>query len=251
MFTLIDLILLAVLGGVTWMVSNDGAWSAGCTFVCTILAGLLAMNFFEPLSILLTGAMQEWAYRWDMVALVGLFVGFVFLFRVLSERIVPTYIQVPAMVDQGGRWAFALATGYVTMAFLLTAVHTAPLPREFLGFRPERPNFFGVAPDRQWLGFTQYVTEKSFARFDRNIGIGASNKPLPHAFDAEYIPIPLGDGSTYANTIFPSFPIRYAMRRGGAPVAAAPAAVQPPRPAPVQPTPGGGGPAGGGSAPGF
>jgi len=248
--TLFDLILLAILGGVTWMVSNDGAWSAGVTFLCTLLAGLLAMNFFEPLAILLTGAMSEWEYRWDMVSLVGLFVGFVFLLRLATERFVPTYIQVPAMVDNVARWAFAFGTGYVTMAFLFTAVHTAPLPREFLGFRPEKAMFWGLAPDRQWLGFTQYVTEKAFARYDRNIGYSGT-KPLPHAFDAEYLPIPLGDGNTYSNTIFPSFPIRYAMRRGGAAVAAAAPALPPPRPAPAPApaTPGGTG--GGGPAVGF
>jgi hypothetical protein len=49
------------------------------------------------------------------------------------------------------------------MAILFTGLHTAPLPREFLGFSPERDNFFNAAaPDRQWLAFTQYVTENGF-----------------------------------------------------------------------------------------
>ena len=47
------------------------------------------------------------------------------------------------------RWTCGLATGYVTVAFLLTALHTAPLPREFLGFSGEKKNFFGIGADRQ------------------------------------------------------------------------------------------------------
>jgi len=248
--TLIDIICLAILGGVTWMVANDGAWSAGATFLSTLFAGLLAMNYFEPVAFKLqTFLPSDWGYRSDIIALVGLFAGFVFGLRLLSERLAPTYIQVPGMVDNIGRWGFAFGAGYVTMAFLLTAVHTAPLPRNFLGFEPEKKMFFGLAPDRQWLGFTQYVTEKAFARRDLNVGFTPDAKPLPHAFDAEYIVI--GDpANPYPNTIFPSFPIRYAQRRGGGAVAAAA-----PLPAPALPTPapsaGGGGasPGGGGGAP--
>src|SRR5262245_628429 len=204
---MIDILLLAILGGVTFMVANDGAWSAGATFLCVLVAGLVSMNFFEPLAVWLTGAVPTWGYRWDTICLIGLFGGFVFLFRTISERLAPTYIQVDGWVDNVCRWLFGGATGYVTMAFLLTALHTAPLPREFLGFRPERANLLNMwAPDRHWLGFTQYVTEKAFARYDRNIGFNKENKPLPHAFDGTYLPV--GDAANpYPNSIWPSFPM--------------------------------------------
>ncbi|OYW23089.1 MAG: hypothetical protein B7Z55_03890 [Planctomycetales bacterium 12-60-4] len=138
----------------------------------------------------------------------------------------------------------------------MTALHTATLPREFLGFTPERANLFGAAaPDRQWLGFTQYVTEHAFSRQDLAFLMGAPYG-TPHAFDAPYHQI--GDGpNAYGNTIWPSFPIRYAMRReqyafgssgvttlGGPPVPSGGAA-------PVVPPPVAAPPAGGGSAPAF
>ena len=90
----------------------------------------------------------------------------------------------------------------VTMAFLLTALHTAPLPREFLGFRAERANFFAIAPDRQWLGFVQYVTEH------------VCNSWPKRPFDGPQIK--LGDATDpnrIQNDTWPSFPIRYATRR--------------------------------------
>ena len=47
----------------------------------------------------------------------------------------------------------------------MTALHVAPLPREFMGFRPERKNLFDfAAPDRQWLALTQYVSETSLQK---------------------------------------------------------------------------------------
>jgi len=241
---MVDLALLIILGAVTWMVSNDGAWSAGCTFLSTLIAGLLAMNFFEPMAIMLEGAMPDWRSRVDMISLLGLFIGFVFLLRMISERIAPTYIQVPGMVDNVGRWGFAFGAGYVTVAVVCTSLLTAPLPRDFLNYRPERGNMFNIAPDRQWLGFTQYVTEKPFARKDPMSG-------LPRAFDAQYQVV--GDpANPYPNTIWPSFPIRYAMRRGAGATAAPTLQPVGPRPAPAQPGPGAGiapAPGGGGPAP--
>lgn len=207
---MIDILLLAILGIVTWCVASEGAWGAAFIFVSVLLAGLLAMNYFEPLATFLTNNISNsgaWPLRWDCIALIGLFIAFVFLFREITVRIAPTYMQVHPLVHEIGRWGFAAMTGYITMAFLLTALHTAPLPREFAGFTPERENFFSVvAPDRQWLGFTQYVSEKSM----RNGSVG-------HLFDGPEYEIP-----QQQNRVWPSFPIRYATRRSqGAIVGAA------------------------------
>ena len=195
---MIDILLLAVVGVVAWCVASEGAWGAGFTFVAVLMAGLLAMNFFEPLANYLEyniAGSAGWAARWDVISLVGLFTLFTFLLRLLADYLSPTFIPVHPLVHEGGRWGFGVLTGYITMAVLLTALHTAPLPREFIGFTPERNNFLGLAaPDRQWLGFTQYVSERSL-RGDR-------------IFDGPRLTI--GDSR---NQIWPSFPIRYASRR--------------------------------------
>ncbi|GIX03879.1 MAG: hypothetical protein KatS3mg113_0885 [Planctomycetaceae bacterium] len=209
---MIDTVLAAILIGVAYLSSSDGAWNAGVNFLCALLAGLLAMNFFEPLAIFLTRIVPEWGSRWDMICLLGLFAGFVYLLRLLSEQLAPVYIPVSALIEQLGRWLFAGLTGYLTMAIVLTALHTTPLPREFWGFRPERANLFNLAaPDRQWLGFVQYVTEHALARYDLNVGY-RNGRPVPHAFDGTFFQ--LGEPQQpYPNDIWPSFPIRYATRR--------------------------------------
>src|SRR5688500_3816467 len=119
----IDLLLLAVLGVVTWCVASDGAWSAAFTFLSVLLAGLLAMNFFEPLAGFLESnfsASPSWSYRWDLIALVGLFAALVFGLRYLTEYLAPTFMNVHPLLYEGGRWTLAFATGWVTMAVLLT-----------------------------------------------------------------------------------------------------------------------------------
>jgi len=235
---MIDIVCLVVVGIIVYCVSNEGAWGAGHSFLCVLLAALVAMNFFEPLASFLGGIVPAYRNYMDVIALVGLFVGLTFALRLGAEHLTPVYIGLPSTLDQVGKWLFGALTGYLTTAFLLAALHTAPLPREFMGFKPERNNFFGMAPDRQWLGFVQYVTEKPFARImfqDRD-----TKQLIAHAFDGRYEL--LGDKTAaYPNTIWPSFPIRYAMRReriennqsdGGA----APGPAQHVAPIPVNPT---------------
>jgi len=199
---MIDVALAIVVAVVTWTVAAEGAWGAAAVFLSVLLSGLVAMDFFEPLANLLESMFPvEWAGRVDFIALVSLFAGGVFGLRTLSERLAPGFIAVNSRVYDVFRWGFALATGYVTMAFLLTALHTAPLPREFMGFAPERKNFFGLtAPDREWLGFVQYVSEKSMrSSEDGRIFDGTSYR-----------------FRTQSNLIWPTFIFRYATRREAA-----------------------------------
>ncbi len=209
---MIDILCLAVIGAVAYFVSTEGAWGAVHSFLCVLISALIATNYFEQAAAILEGLSPGYRHFMDVIALVGLFIGCVFALRMGSEHLVQVYIGLPSAMDTAGKWLFGAATGYLTMAFLLMALHTAPFPREFLGFKPERPNFFGMAPDRQWIGFMQHVTEKPYGWYvfeDRDI---TPSKPIAHAFDGKYEL--LGDKkASYPNTIWPSFPIRYAMRR--------------------------------------
>lgn len=231
---MIDLILLLVLGVVTWCVASEGPWGASFTLIIALISGLLAMNFFEPAAVLLEKTLDlgsDWKARWDFIAFSLIFVAGIFGLRAATDYLHPGDVPVHPLLHDGLRWGAAAVTGYVTMAILLTSLHTAALPREFLGFKPERKNLLGIAaPDRQWLGFVQYLSENGFSRGD--------DGPI---FDGpEYAIVP-GD----APQIWPSFPIRYAHRReqigGGSQAAAAPLETsQPMQPVSRRPAPGSG-----------
>ncbi|MEM9702066.1 MAG: CvpA family protein [Planctomycetota bacterium] len=234
---MIDILLLAVWGGVTWFVANEGALGAVTTFFSVILGGLLAMNFFEPLAGVIEGALGE---RADIIALLVLFAAFVTGIRLACEQIAPRMLEVPTPVYHGVRWAFGGATGYVTMAILLTSLHTAPLPRTFLGFAPERGfmrpggNLFDVdAPDRRWLAFTRYVSLKPLAKGGSNTLVDETGAKLTTLSGFDHNTgygwgAVTSDGTHPASRAMPSFVIRYADRRqygaGAAAVVAAPSA---------------------------
>ena len=246
---MIEIASLIVVGVVTWLVASEGIWGAAQTFLCTLLAGLVAMNFFEPLANSLRGVVGD-NYA-DIAALLGLFTAMVFALRMGTEQLSLSYIQVFPMLDTVGRWVFGAITGYLTMAILMTALHTAPLPREFLGFKPERNNFFNVAPDRQWLGFTQYVSEKPLSKAIFKDKFGNEDIVITNAFDGKYEKV--GDPTKpYPNKFWPSFPIRYAMRRERIDNNQASAqSAQPVQQVAPTTSPGQGSPAGGAVNPGF
>ena len=212
---MIEVLMLIILAAVTYTVAGEGAWGAAITCLSVILAGLFAMNFYEPICNSLMGNDYWWQVRLDLVVLVGLFAAAVGGIRAGADYLSPTYIGVHRMLHEGARWGCGLLTGYITMAFLLTALHTAALDREFMGFKAERANFFQTAPDRQWLGFTQWTTERVFCKSPARI------------FDGPVIE--LGEPGAVPNKVWPSFPIRYATRRergAGAAVASKPAPAQ-------------------------
>jgi len=226
---MIDFLLLFIILVVAWCTASEGAWGAGLNFLCVLFAGLLAMNWFEPMADLFQSQMGtgNWAYRWDVIMLLGLFTVFVFGFRLITEYLMPTFVHVHGLVYDVARFGFGLATGYVTMAIFLTALHTAPLPREFIGFRPERNNLFEVAaPDRQWLALTQFVSENSLGRASTPVFDGVSFERI--------------EGKPETMQTWSSFPIRYASRReqfaSGA-AAAAPGSAAPSGAAPNAPPP--------------
>lgn len=203
----IDAIFLVVACLIAWWVAGDGFFSAAMTLLAVLFAGLAAMNFFEPLAEWLetiVPADSIWARGTDVIALVGLFLAFVLLLRACASRALRDGVAAHPLVEEPGRWICGAAAGYAASAFLLAALHTAPVPREFLGFTPERRCVFGLAPDRQWLGFTQYVSEHVFPRKIRL----ADGREAKRIFDGTPHVTPEGR-IEYRS----SFPIRYAHRR--------------------------------------
>jgi len=225
---MIDIILLAIFGVVIWMVASDGPWSAAIVFVSVLLSGLLAMNYFEPLANFLQSSVAssfEWQHRIDIIAFYGILCAGIFAFRTAGEALLPTYAELQGPVYEGARWGFAVLTGYLLTAIICMSLHLAPLPREFLGFTPERGNLLGTAPDRQWLALTQYISEKSMQR------IRPDGRPV--IFDGAVFPSNPADNTSLQ--IWSSLPIKYATRRqryvsGGA--APGPAVAPPPQTSP-------------------
>lgn len=220
---MIPIVLVIILALIAWVVASEGIWGSALTFLSVIFAGLIAMNFFEPLAGFLDNQVPSWRNRFDFIALIGIFAISVSILRELAARVAPVSIEVHPLFYQIGRWAFSVVAGYVTVAILLTAIHTINLPyRAFLGFKPAGDNLLGItAPDRQWLAFTQHVSENLFPRSQiiKHVRYGWDDRCL-RIFDGMRMPKAGKREAEY----FPTFIIRYTSRRAGA------AGMRPPTP---------------------
>jgi len=171
---LMILILLSCIG----VLYAEGLWSNAIRLVNVTTAGLLAMNFWEPLARWLEGLGDFFAsctYFWDYISLWVVFAVSLIVMRVLTNMISRVKVRFLKIVDQVGSVFFGACVGWVMVCFIMTTLHTAPLAKNFMGggFDTSRRMVLGLGPDRQWLGFTQQVSKGSFAW------------PEPSVFDAD------------------------------------------------------------------
>ena len=168
---LMFLILLACVA----MCYAEGMWSNAVRLINIITAGLLAMNFFEPLARMLTGWQPAYTYLWDFLSLWALFVVFMLIFRILTDQLSHVKVKFLKLADRIGSGVLALWIGWVMVMFTMTTLHTAPLAKNFMfeGFQPEERMFMGFGPDRWWLGFTQKMSLGGVLPFGHARGVAA------------------------------------------------------------------------------
>ena len=137
-------------------VDPRGLWSNAIMFFNVMTAAMLASNYFETLAI---GSPK--------MAVVHLSVGFSFDVGDLFARAAritlvdrQNFPRESPVQDAGGMGRgifFALWVGWIMVCFTTFSLHTAPLARNsFGGDFQETPSsnmFFGLAPDKQWLGW--------------------------------------------------------------------------------------------------
>ncbi len=147
------------------MLYQDGLWGNAVRLINVVTAALLATNYFEPAAAYLEGMQPSYSYLWDFLALWGLFVVFLALFRAATDTISRVQVKFLKLADQIGSVLCSAWIGWVLIAFTAFSLHTAPLGREFLGgsFVPEERVEKGGA-ELYWLGFMQRVSRGQFCR---------------------------------------------------------------------------------------
>ncbi|MBN2578970.1 MAG: CvpA family protein [Pirellulales bacterium] len=164
----VTLLMFVILFACLATLYADGLWSNAIRLINVVTAALLAMNYFEPLAAWLDAKQPTYTYYWDFLSLWGLFVIFSVIFRVLTDLLSRVKVRFLKIIDRIGSMILALWIGWVMVCFTMTSLHTAPLARNFMGkdngFKPEERMVMGLAPDRQWLAFTQWTSRGPYAR---------------------------------------------------------------------------------------
>ena len=160
--------LIIVFAACVGFLYTEGMWSNAIRLINVVTAALLATNFWEPVARVLENSVSKpFSYGWDIVALWGLFSVFMVVLSVLTAYASRVKVRFLGIADRIGGIAFAVLVGYVMVCFTTMSLHTAPLAKNFMGggFNPEKRMFMGLAPDRQWLQFAEWVSKGSFSRW--------------------------------------------------------------------------------------
>lgn len=195
---LFNALLILVVLGVFASLMSESLWSNALTLINVVTAALLATNFFEPLADWLESSIPSGAYFWDLISLWVLFAVVLGILRALTDNVSKISVKFKKPIETAGSYFFAAWICWVLLCFLMMTLHTAPLSRNFMfqAFRPEDRLFFGLAPDRKWLAFTQKMSRTTFSRMPSEL------HPEGHVFDpqAAFMPKYASRRDAYAAT---------------------------------------------------
>ena len=165
----LTLLFLLIFMGCLAALYTEGMWGNAIRLINVVTAALLATNYWEPAVRWLEGFSQNLAtftYLLDFLTLWGLFVVFMIIFRLITDRLSRVKVRFLKIADRIGSVAFAIWIGWVMVCFTAMSLHMAPMGRNFFfgAFVPEqRPERF-LCPEMKWLGFMQKQSRGALCR---------------------------------------------------------------------------------------
>jgi hypothetical protein len=137
---MLSIILLVLIGVITFFHYTQGFWSATLSAILTIIAAVLAVSYHEVVvTSLLQGQVADQAHA---IALVGLFAGIYLILRVLFDITVPGNIRFPVIVDKVGAGVMGLVAALFGVGVIAIAAQTMP-------FGPGVATRYALAEDRE------------------------------------------------------------------------------------------------------
>lgn len=180
-----NIILFLIFVSVFASVMTQGFWSNTINLINVITAGLIATNYFEPVADYLDKQFPAWTYIWDFTALWLLFAFSMVFLRAATDAISKVQVRFFLPVEKVGGYLMAVWVSWLVMSFATMTLHTAPLARNFLwdSFQqdPDHRMFFGLQPDRVWLGWVHKQSQGALSRFSNVAPFDANG-----AFIAKY-----------------------------------------------------------------
>lgn len=128
----ITVIALVLLIAYWW--ATQGAFSAIIHLLCVIVAGALALAFWEPLTmgLLLRGTGFD-VYAWG-VSLVGIFVVVLVGLRLLTNKLLPANVDLPRWANLALGFPVGAFAGVLSIGMLILGAGHVQSERQILGF---------------------------------------------------------------------------------------------------------------------
>ncbi|MEM7227514.1 MAG: hypothetical protein AAF432_01730 [Planctomycetota bacterium] len=128
----IAVILLILL--ITYWWANQGFLSSLLHLLAVVLAGAVAIGFWELVANLMIRGGGFDQYAWG-TALIGMFAICLVVFRIASDRLVPNNVGIPRVADLVGGGICGLGSGTITTGILLLGCGFIYSHSEIMGYR--------------------------------------------------------------------------------------------------------------------
>jgi hypothetical protein len=166
----INVVMLVIFVAAFASLMNNGLWSNMLMLVNVLTAGLLAMNYFEPLADWLDQQAPSLTYLWDFIAIWAVFIVAMLALRAATDYMSVVKVRFIPQLDRAGGTLLALWVSWVLLGFATASLHTSPLARNFLGgaFQPNPQDkmLWGLAPDRRWLAWVHRESQGPLCRLN-------------------------------------------------------------------------------------
>ena len=151
--------IIFVLLATYWFGFKEGFFSGIVHLACVIVAGALALAFWEPLAHAMLGTgVKEWAWG---VSLLTLFSFSLFILRLAGNLLVPDKLNFPHLVDIIGGSASGVASGLLTAGIGLIGIGMLPVGELGGGYVRTQPNQAQPASKSQ-ISFAVVATENFY-----------------------------------------------------------------------------------------
>lgn len=142
MSAIFNIIVAALVLLIAYWWANQGVFSSILHFVCVACAGAMALALWEPVTVnfLLSGGGFD-DYAWGL-SLGGMFVLFLFLFRLAADKLAPSNLAFPQWANYAVGGGIGFLSGMLTMGITLISAG-------FIQSTTELGGFIGYARDQQ------------------------------------------------------------------------------------------------------
>lgn len=163
---LLFLVLFLIFAIVTAACWFQGFWSNMINVVNMTFAGLIATNYYEPVSEMMESIDRGLVYVYDIFAFWLLFMFAYGMLRLHTDSFSKTKLEFAFPVEMAGRSIMAAWCGWLFVCLSAFSIQFAPVAAAPLGAwdTPQSKAFLFVHPDRLWLSFVKRCSRGSLSR---------------------------------------------------------------------------------------
>jgi len=133
MSIIFNLIVIAMVAFIAYMWSQEGLLSSFIHFLCTVIAGAVALAVWEPLAYIMMGVREDIAWS---VSLALPFLVTLAALRVLMDVVIKYNMKFSNVANMIGGGVFGVGSGIIAVGILVISMGFLRLPAGFLGYKP-------------------------------------------------------------------------------------------------------------------